>query len=225
MAIRAITLDLDDTLWPFGPVAARIEQALRAWMAEHAPGAATRFDPQAAQDEVARLRAERPDLAHDLLAIRREALRRILGLSGDDPELADAAIAVVSDARQQVELYPEVNDAMTRLSARVPLLALTNGNADLERTGVARWFSGLVSAFDAGIGKPDARIFQLACDRLRLPASDVLHVGDNLELDVDGALAAGMQAAWIQRDQRGEPPPGALRFRDLAELADAVEAA
>ena len=224
VAIRAITLDLDDTLWPFGPVAVRIEQALRTWMAEHAPGAAIRFDPQAAQEEMARLRAERPELAHDLLAIRRESLRRLLGLSGDDPELADAAIAVIAKARQQVDLYPEVTQALTRLSAQVPLLALTNGNADLARTGVAPWFSGVVSAFDAGIGKPDARIFHLACDRLRLPAAEVLHVGDSLELDVYGALAAGMQAAWIQRDQLGEPPPIALRYRDLTELAEAIEA-
>ncbi|MFG5407658.1 hypothetical protein ABXN37_05510 [Piscinibacter sakaiensis] len=37
---RAITLDLDDTLWPVRPVIRRAEAALRAWLARHAPATA-----------------------------------------------------------------------------------------------------------------------------------------------------------------------------------------
>jgi 2-haloalkanoic acid dehalogenase type II len=191
-------------------------------MAEFAPGTAARFDPAAAKAAFAAVRAERPDLAVDIVGMRREALRRMLGLAGEDPALAEAAIAVVTEARQQVELYPDVVPAMDRLAARYPLLALTNGNADLERTGVAHWFTGIVSAGDAGVGKPDARIFHLACERLGLAPGEVLHVGDDLELDVCGALDAGLQAAWVHRDLAGEAPPAALRFLDVLALADAL---
>ena len=38
--IRAITLDLDDTLWPIWPTIARADQAMRDWLAERAPAAA-----------------------------------------------------------------------------------------------------------------------------------------------------------------------------------------
>jgi 2-haloalkanoic acid dehalogenase type II len=221
--IRAITLDLDDTLWPFAPVAARIQAALAAWLAEFAPGTAARFDPSAAQDALAAVRRERPDLEHRLADQRREALRRMLGLAGEDPELADAALAVIMEARQQVDLYPDVAPALDRLAARFPLVALTNGNADLERTGVARWFTDVVYATDLGVGKPDARVFHLACARLGLAPGEVLHAGDDLVLDVGGAIAAGMQAAWVHRDLAGEPPGGALRFRDVLELADALD--
>jgi putative hydrolase of the HAD superfamily len=218
--VRAITLDLDDTLWPFAPVAGRIDAALTAWMAEHAPLTASRYGAAGARAALIAVRSERPDLAHLLSELRRESLRRVLADSGEDPALADAAVEAIMEARQQVDLYPDAAAALDLLSSRVPLLALTNGNADLARTGVARWFGGIVSATETGFGKPDARIFHLACERLRLPPCEVLHVGDNLLLDVRGALDAGMQAAWVHRDFEGEAPPGALRFRDLAALAD-----
>ncbi|HZO36019.1 MAG TPA: HAD family hydrolase [Solirubrobacteraceae bacterium] len=223
MRIRAITFDLDDTLWPFAPVAARIETALRAWLTEQAPRTAARFDRDAAFALLIALRDELPELANRPGELRREALRRMLVASGDDPKLADPGLAVVLQARQQVDLYPEVTNAMDRLAARFPLLALTNGNADLELTGVAHWFCDIVSASRTGFGKPDTRIFHLACDRLGFAPAEVLHVGDNLEVDVAGALEAGMQAAWIHRELDGEAPPGALRFADVAALADALE--
>jgi FMN hydrolase / 5-amino-6-(5-phospho-D-ribitylamino)uracil phosphatase len=222
--IRAITLDLDDTLWPFPPVAQRIQAALEGWVVEHAPGASAAFDPAAAREALEAVRRERPDIAHDLGACRREALCRMLRAAGADPALADDAFAVIYEARQQVDHYQDVGPALDRLSARVPLLALTNGNADLRLTGVAHWFEGCVSAGDAGVEKPDARIFLMACERLSLAPGDVLHVGDDLALDVEGALRAGMQAAWIHRDLDGDAPAEALRARDLLALADALDA-
>jgi HAD superfamily hydrolase (TIGR01549 family) len=221
--VRAITLDLDDTLWPFAPVARRIQSALEGWVAEHAPAASVAFDAETAREVMAAVRRERPDIAHDLGACRREALCRTLSAAGEDPALADDAFAVIYEARQQVEQYQDVGPALDRLSARVPLLALTNGNADLQRTGVARWFAGCVSAGDVGVEKPDARIFLAACERLSLAPADVLHAGDDLALDVEGALRAGMQAAWVHRDLDGQAPPGVLRVRDLLALADALE--
>jgi FMN hydrolase / 5-amino-6-(5-phospho-D-ribitylamino)uracil phosphatase len=223
--IRAITLDLDDTLWPFGPVAARIDAALGTWMAEHAPRTAAAFDRDAAFAVMVALREERPDLVLHPAELRREALRRMLQFGDEDLALADGAIEVVLRARQRVDLFPEVPASLDRLAARFPLLALTNGNADLEQTGVAHWFSGIVSAPAVGVGKPDPRIFHLACDRLGLQPAEVLHVGDNVEIDVEGALAAGMQAAWVHREVTGITPPGALRFEDIAALADALDEA
>ncbi|MCW2994052.1 MAG: HAD-superfamily hydrolase, subfamily variant 3, partial [Conexibacter sp.] len=151
MPIRAITLDLDDTLWPFAPVAVRVQAALAAWMAEHAPATAARFGPEAARETFLAVREQRPDLAHRIADIRREALRRMLASAGEDPALADAAVVVTTEVRQRIDLYPEVPAALDRLAAHVPLLAVTNGNAELERTGVARWFTGIVSAGEAGV--------------------------------------------------------------------------
>lgn len=222
--IRAVTLDLDDTLWPFAPVAAGISAALDGWLAEYAPLTRASHDPAAIPGLLQAIRLEHPEIAHDLGAVRREVLRRSLTAAGEDPALAEAAFDVVFAARQQVTLYPDVAAALDRLAARVPLLALTDGNADLELTGVSRWFTaGLVNARDVGVPKPDVRMFRAASERLGLPPEQILHAGDNLELDVVGALAAGFQAAWVQRDLAGSAPDGAVTVATLTELAALLE--
>jgi FMN hydrolase / 5-amino-6-(5-phospho-D-ribitylamino)uracil phosphatase len=222
--VRAVTLDLDDTLWPFGPVAVQVQSVLDAWLAEHAPATAARYDQAAAFEAVAAVRRENPHLAHDVSATRKAVLAHMLESCGEDPALAEPAFAVVYDARQRVTLYPEVPEAMDRLAARVPLLAVTNGNADLELTGVARWFTGIVAPHDVGVTKPDPAIYRVACERLGLPCEDIVHAGDDLALDVRGALDAGLRAAWVHRDEAGDTPDGVLRVRDLAALADALGA-
>ncbi|MCM5679841.1 HAD family hydrolase [Schlegelella sp. S2-27] len=225
--LLALTLDLDDTLWPIWPAIARAEAVLHAWLAERAPATAARHDVASLRllrDEVAR---ERPQWAHDLTAIRLESLRLALTQCGDDPALADDAFAVFFAERQRVDLFDDVLPALDRLASRYQLIALSNGNADLQQVGLARWFRAAVSARSFGVGKPDARIFLEACRQAGAAPGQVLHIGDDLALDVQGALAAGLQAAWVVRPQvhptPGEAPPGTHHVvRDLAELADRI---
>lgn len=222
--IRAVTLDLDDTLWPFAPVAVRIREALDAFLAEHAPRTAARYEQAAVEEALAAVRKDRDDLAHDIGALRRAALSHLLEAAGEDPALADPAFEVIFAARQRIELYPEAAAALDRLAARVPLLAITNGNADLELAGVAHWFIDCVAAHDVGVAKPHPAVFSAARERLDLPAGEILHAGDDLETDVGGALASGFQAVWVRRELPGETPPGARTVVDLTALADLVEA-
>lgn len=49
--VQAITLDLDDTLWPFAPIGARIDLVLHEWMREHSPATAEMY-PLAAMREL-----------------------------------------------------------------------------------------------------------------------------------------------------------------------------
>ena len=76
--VRAITLDLDDTLWPIWPTIERAEAALAAWLTQRAPVAAGVFaNPKtrvAMREEIVK---SRPDLSHDMSALRRESWRCI----------------------------------------------------------------------------------------------------------------------------------------------------
>ena len=113
--------------------------------------------------------------------------------------LGEPAYRVFFDARQQVDLYPDALTALEALSARFPIVALSNGNADVHRVGIGQFFRGAVNATQIGVGKPDRRIFTAAAQAAGVPESAVLHVGDDAHLDGAGALAAGMQVAWINR--------------------------
>jgi putative hydrolase of the HAD superfamily len=198
---------------------------LQDWLHQHAPATARRFDAQALRRLRDEVFEERPDWSHDLSRIRMESLRRALKLAGEDETLADAAFEVFFAERQRVDLFADVVPALERLARRYPIVAVTNGNADLEQVGLAACFRGAVTAREFGIGKPDARIFHEACARMNATPARVLHIGDDLLLDVHGALNAGLLAAWVARPEihavMVEAPEGThVVVRNLHELAD-----
>lgn len=226
--VRAITLDLDDTVWPFAPIGERIERALDDWLREHCPRTAERFPIPAMRELRDRVCGENPHLAHDMSALRRLSIERALQEGGDDPVHADAAYEVFFAARNEVQCYPDSIDALARIATRVPVAALTNGNADLGRIGLQRHFAFQLGAAEHGKAKPSPCIFHAACDRLGCERAHVLHVGDHIEADVAGAARAGLRSCWINRDGRDwehEEFTPDLEFDSLAGLADWLDAA
>lgn len=227
---RGLTLDLDDTLWPVQITIQRAERALLDWLARHAPRTTVLHDAEAAVSLRRQLLRQHPEWRHDLSRLRLELLRAALTASGDDPALAEPAFEVFLAERQNVELFDDALPALARLAARYPVWALTNGNADVARVGLAGYFAGAVSARDAGVMKPEPRIFELACESMRLAPEQVLHVGDDWAMDVQGARGAGLHAAWVNRrglerpdsslDASPEADAGVLHVSDLLALCD-----
>lgn len=217
--IRAISIDLDDTLWPVRPVIARAEAALIAWLAQQAPATAALYADGAALRAIReQLLAQQPGLQTDLSALRRESIRVALIRAGDAPALAAPAFELFLAERQRVTLFADAQAALAFLSARYPLVALSNGNADVQRIGIGRYFSASISAPVYGLAKPDARIFHAAASAAAVPAQALLHVGDDATLDAQGALDAGLQAAWLNSANRPWPHGGAAPQATVASL-------
>lgn len=226
--VCAITLDLDDTLWPFAPIGARIERVLDDWLRTHSPATAAMFPVEAMRNLRERVFTDNPHLVHDLSALRRMTLEHALRDSGGEMALLDAAYDVFYAERNRVECYPDSLDALARIAARVPVAALSNGNADLARIGIAQHFAFSLHSREHGAAKPEASIFLAACTRLGCAPGEVLHVGDHIEMDVLGAARAGLRSCWINRTdgdgcrrewQHEEIEPD-LHFDNLTALAD-----
>ena len=227
MRILALTLDLDDTLWPVLPALECADRELDAYLRTHHPDVATRWPIPAMRQLRAQVAAERLDLAHDFTTQRHLTMQRAFAACG----LAEAPIETLWEvyyaARNRVELFADALPALERITARWPVASLTNGNADLERIGIRAHFHCHVCARDTGVGKPDARIFQAAVEQLGVAPENILHVGDDPDLDVCGARDAGLRTAWINREHRpwpaelGAPPD--LDLPDMAALADWLE--
>jgi FMN hydrolase / 5-amino-6-(5-phospho-D-ribitylamino)uracil phosphatase len=224
--IRAITLDLDETLWPVWPAIQRAEQVLHGWLTEHAPATAAAFDTRALRALREQVGREHPEQGHDLSWLRQRSLVLALQRSGDDPALAEPAFALFFEHRQRVDLFPEVSSALAALARRYPLLALTNGNADLGRIGLAQHFVGTLSAREHGLGKPHTAFFHAGCARLGLAPEQVLHVGDDWALDIEGAHAAGQPSVWLRRPGHPDKPAQAVAtpWRELTSLDQLVSA-
>lgn len=228
MRIRAITLDLDDTLWPVLPALERADRDVDAYLRKHYPDVARAWPIPAMRALRAEVAAERTDLAHDFTAQRHLTMQRAFAQCGIAEAPLEALWEIYFSARNSVELYPDSLPALERLAGRWPVASLTNGNADLDRIGIRLHFAHHVCARDTGVAKPDARIFTHAAERLGLLPAEILHVGDDPELDVVGAREAGLRTAWINR--AGHPWPGALGrapdadLRDMKQLVDWLEA-
>jgi FMN hydrolase / 5-amino-6-(5-phospho-D-ribitylamino)uracil phosphatase len=229
--IQAITLDLDDTLWPVWPTIKKAEHALHDWLKTHAPNTAALLEtPETMRGRRETLIAEFPHLAHDYNFLRTEAIRRSLINGGDDPALAVVAYEVFTEARNSVELFDDALPSLQYLAAKFPIIAVSNGTADIQRVGLAKYFKGAISAHEFGIAKPDPRIFKAAAAAVGVSVASVLHVGDDSALDAVGALQAGMHAAWLNRegkvwphdsDYQAEPHHQSLRHvKSLAELCE-----
>jgi len=222
----ALTFDLDDTLWPIAPTIARAETLAQNWFAEHAPRVLETFDPGARMALRERIVADHPDRTHDLGWIRHRLFARMLERCGYDPALADVLFPLFLAARQQVALYEDAQAALEWLSARYPLAAISNGNADLKQIGLGHHFAFSLSATDYGAAKPDPGIYHEACRRLGCAPAQVLHVGDDPHTDVYGARNAGLRSAWLNRtgeSWRGEHAPH-HEFADLRALVQMLRA-
>lgn len=197
--LRAVSLDLDDTLWPVAPAIAAAERQLDAWLHEHHAEVARRWPVDALRGLREAVARERPDLAHDFTAQRLLTLERAFDACGCGKEHVEAAYEVYFAARNGVECYPDALPALAAIAARLPLASISNGNADLARIGLRAHFRHCLSARECGVAKPAAAIFHQACTRLGVAPADVLHVGDDPLLDVVGARLAGLRTAWLNR--------------------------
>lgn len=229
--IRALVLDVDDTivdtrlamttagtdaaraLWPdaghpHADLALRYYADPAGWFRRYTLGELT-----VEQMRLARLRdvadafsLDLPDDAHDrYLAAYLPAFRRAQRLFDDVPALLATTDAV-----------------------GLPVVLLTNSNrADtalkLEVLDLARRFEGVVVTTDTlGFGKPDRRVYLEAC---RLVGSDpawTLCVGDSLEWDVVGAIAAGLRGVWLDRTATGSA--GHVTVNSLDAITAALRA-
>ncbi len=198
--IRAIGLDLDDTLWPIWPTIERAEVQLQQWLAQRAPRTAGVFSDPAARLELReRVVRSRPDLGHDMSSLRREIIRHALERAGEDTALAEPAFEVFFEHRMRVTLFDDALPALRFLAGRFAIVAISNGNADVGRVGIGAFFKAGLSAHLFGVGKPDARIFHAAAAAAGVRPDEMLHIGDDPALDVLGGLEAGMQTVWLNR--------------------------
>jgi len=165
----------------------------------------------------------------DSASARREAWRRTLRACGCiDESLAQRAVQIHRQLGLKAHrLFDDVGEFFTAAKrARVPLALITNGAADAQREKLRvlemeHSFEVVVISGEVGIAKPDASVFRLALNQLRVERENAWHVGDSLTADVAGAKAAGLTAVWLNRSGRvrsaGDPEPD-LEIRSLSNL-------
>jgi len=124
-------------------------------------------------------------------------------------------------------IYDEVRPVLSTLRRRgICLGIVSNWTGDLEevleKIELHHEFDFVLDSARLGYEKPHAEIFQEALRRARIPRCAGLHVGDSPEHDVEGALACGLRAVLLDREDRHLNFARAPRVTSLQGLLDHV---
>lgn len=214
--MTAISLDLDETLWRLDGVLEQAEEATVAFLRERYPSIAEAYPPErmrALRDETAE---QHPELLYNVTALRIRTFERAARAVGAPRQAAEEAFDVFLDARHRVDLYPDALPVLEALYQRLPLVALTNGNADVHRLALGHYFVAAYSAVHVGAAKPDRPMFEAAARGAGVPLERLIHVGDDPVTDVAGAAQHGLRAIWLNRS--GMPWPSNLPRVDYEEI-------
>jgi len=160
---------------------------------------------------------------NDLSAARRAHLKQLAAEFKMQDDWVETAFDVFYQARQKVNLFADVIPVLSALRLHYTLVALTNGNAHISKTGLLNYFDLQISAADVNAAKPDPAMFYRALEQTGISADSALHVGDHPVHDIRGARNAGLDAVWINRfnqqwDTRETMPD--QQFTDLYQLKD-----
>jgi putative hydrolase of the HAD superfamily len=225
--IKAITFDLDGTLWDYDTVMRRSMAYALDELGKHDSIAASRLDVDRMVGICEMVTREMVPPVVDLGLVRLEAFKRTLAEVGRrDDELAERINALYLSHRfSNVEFYADALPALEALGSRYDLGALSNGNNRPDLIGLGHVFRFVVMSQDHGVAKPDPRIFEIAVNEAGCAAHEVLHVGDDVGHDVVGAVNAGFRAVWVNRNgaERPDSINGVPEVANLAQLHDILE--
>ena len=201
--IKLITFDLDDTFWDIEPVIIKAEMETRHWLEEKVG-----IVEWGSMKDLLSIRKEliikNPILEWDISLLRKEIYRdKLKNIITDDLErekIVEESYKIFIDKRHDVIFYEGVFDSIEELSKHYKLGVLTNGNADIYKFEIGKFFDFSISSVDVKSNKPDEPHFSKALDNYEnISYGEVLHIGDDRTNDIYGAHVLGINTLWFNR--------------------------
>ncbi|WP_448554160.1 HAD-IA family hydrolase [Thalassotalea montiporae] len=227
--IKAISFDLDDTLYSNRPVMVATERAMPGYfqqlLSPLLAGKTVTFDRHFWQPHRTAAIEQNPAIRHDVTALRLATYQ--LGIASLGAEkaqaksLAEQAMAHFLATRSDFSVPTSSIELLQQLREHVPVVAISNGNVDTQAIGLKDQFDHIYHAGNGLKMKPAGDLFEQAAQDLAIACEHILHVGDCGRADILGALRAGCQAAWLSCYDVGKP----LKVLPHIELSDVTELA
>lgn len=202
---KAISFDLDDTLYDNHPIIKKAEHDFLVYLKKTYPEL-SELDTRQWGLYKNHLVREFPELVEDVSLWRLEILKRIMTIYGipeyQSIEYAQRAFDEFLRLRSDFSVPAESITLLEKLAKHYPLIAITNGNVDAKQIGLQNNFQFILKAGGQFKAKPATDLFIEAARRLNIEVSDILHIGDHLISDVFGAQNSGAQALWLNENKQ-----------------------
>ncbi len=135
----------------------------------------------------------------ELRTERFERLSKVVGVDFDPNKFSQKYLQFLGDGHYLLDGAEEV---LAELEGQVDLMLITNGLKDVQRARLSQstiqdYFSDVIISEEVGAAKPDARIFEVAFDKMGNPdKAEVLIIGDSLTSDIRGGNQFGIDTCW-----------------------------
>ncbi|NMM61707.1 noncanonical pyrimidine nucleotidase, YjjG family [Clostridium sp. P21] len=122
-------------------------------------------------------------------------------------------------------LYDDSISLVENLHKSYKLSIVTNGLTDVQnkrirKSTIAKYFQDIVISEEAGVSKPDSKIFELALNNLKhTDKSKVLIVGDSLTSDIQGGINSGIDTCWLNSNKIANT----TKFKPTYEISNLME--
>jgi FMN phosphatase YigB (HAD superfamily) len=168
-----------------------------------------------------------------------ERFQVMLGILGHDTPGIDAGIllrlteAHMAQLRQAFEVRPETVQVLDWAKGRFRTAMISNFGyaptlyATLDHFGIRSAFETVVVSVEVGWCKPHRIIFERTLEQMAIQPSEALFIGDQLYVDVYGALNCGIDVVWIETERQDRlpehPPKPTYTVRSLSEVIPLLE--
>lgn len=123
--------------------------------------------------------------------------------------------------------FPEMFEVLDTLKGKYKLGVITNGYTSVQRekirtVGIENYFDDIIVSEEAGLEKPDPRIFQLSCEHLGVTPEEAVFIGDYYPNDIAGAISAKIMPIWICGDQDEHKEYDGIRVTRLKDILEVL---
>jgi YjjG family noncanonical pyrimidine nucleotidase len=224
---KALIFDLDDTISDFqGAADAAFRLAFGDIAEEHGVDLhGMHQDYMGLFEELYTLHLEGHINMDEFRVYRFSRMFELVGLPTDGTFL-DLTVDFQTIYDEQLRTFPGACEVLRELDRHYTLGVITNGPTEaqwrkINKFNLSKIMEVILVSGQIGIAKPDARIFQVMLDGLRVTAPEAVMIGNSLEHDHQGALNAGIPFIWANHQcnplPEGWPEPDA-EVQSFAEL-------
>lgn len=216
---NAVIFDIDDTL---------VDHSSALHIGAHAlaKAADANGDPNEFSVRWQKIHAEKyPRYLRGELGYKRMCRERVWACVSDNlsAEAADELFTIYMSAYQAAwRLFDDVLPCLNALGA-LRLGIISNGRSEEQRKklrtlGIENRFEQVVISEEAGVAKPDPRIFLGACSAMNVAPEGAVFVGDSYEIDYVAARSAGLSAIWLDRAKCATEATTAVHVASLRQV-------